>query len=138
MFDAELTGPFVGRDFLSPAALLRVLSALAGLAPLWRPSDELGLVGRGGAFQVRGGELAAQPHLDGLSGLRALAALQWAQRCGFRFESAPRLQLFPVRMVVDLDAPVRQESHVDSLGDSSLAPICTSVFYAAVRAADGA
>lgn len=132
--DATVTaGVFVRPAFLPPAAMLQVLGAFDQLASSWADSEAMGLLGRGGTGQVRPTSLAAQGQLDVLREVLAPAVLQWAKACGFWFPSAPRLQLFPVRMLGDRLAPAYQEPHTDSLAGVDRSPICTSVFYARCR-----
>ncbi len=130
-------GAFVRPNFLSPFVLVRLLDALERLSPAWAPSERMGLLGRGGTEQVRPTNLAVQAALDEIRHALAPAALQWARSCGFRLPAAPLLQLFPVRMVGDADAPARQEPHTDSHGEPPRTPICTNVFYAKAKAIQG-
>jgi hypothetical protein len=120
----------VGRGFLSPVAMLKVLGALERLSASWTPSEALGLLGRGQTGQLRAEGLAAQAHLVEIQRALAPAALQWAKTRGFWFARAPHLQLFPVRMVGDPQAPAYQEPHLDSSAGRERPPICTNVFYA--------
>jgi hypothetical protein len=130
MLEQRSDGVFVRRGFLSPPDLMKVLSALERLAPSWTLSEELGLLGRGRTVQVRPGDIAAQAPLDEVRRIVAPQALAWARACGFWLPSAPRLQMFPVRMIGDRLAPPRQEPHVDTYGGPSDVPVCTIVFYA--------
>jgi hypothetical protein len=130
-------GVVVCPAFLPPAAMLRVLSAFDRLAASWVGSEAMGLVGRGGTGQIQPATLAAQGQLDAMRETLAPAVLQWAKACGFWFPSAPRLQLFPVRMVGDSQAPAYQEPHTDSFAGVDRPPICTSVFYARCKAIVG-
>jgi hypothetical protein len=130
-------GVFVGRNFLSPFDLVRLLDLLQRLSPSWASSEALGLLGRGGTEQIRPNNLAVQALLDEIRLMLAPAALRWARSCGFALPAAPHLQLFPVRMVGDAAAPARQEPHVDSHAGQPRPPRCTNVFYATVRAVDG-
>jgi hypothetical protein len=130
-------GPHIRRDFLPPADLLRVLAALDGLSASWTPSEALGLLGRRGTTQVRSADILVQSQLDEVRRILAPAALVWARACGFWFPTAPHLQLFPVRMVGDRQAPPYQDAHVDSTSGRSGAPLCTNVFYARTLAVEG-
>ncbi|HEY2710375.1 MAG TPA: 2OG-Fe(II) oxygenase [Caulobacteraceae bacterium] len=130
-------GPFVGRNFLPPLALARILDALDRLSASWNASDALGLLGRGQTGQIRATSLAAQTQLDRIRLEIAPAALQWAKTCGFWFPTAPQLQLFPVRMVGDASEPAFQEPHTDSHAGQPGPPICTNVFYARARGVVG-
>src|SRR6202011_948585 len=94
-------GLFIRRNFLTPAALLRVLDAIGRLSTSWESSEELDLLGRGQTGQIRAVGIAAQSALDEIRAVLAPAALNWARACGFWFPRAPHLQLFPVRMVGD-------------------------------------
>jgi hypothetical protein len=130
-------GVFVGRNFLSPFELVKLLSVLDRLSPNWVSSETLGLLGRGGTEQVRSADLSVQALLDEVRRALAPAALHWARSCGFRLPAAPHLQLFPVRMIGDPAAPARQEPHVDSYAGQPRPPLCTNVFYAKARAIHG-
>jgi len=130
-------GVFVGRNFLPPMALLKLLGVFDRLSPNWASSESLGLLGRGGTEQVRPTNLAVQSLLDEIRLALAPAALQWARSCGFRFPAAPHLQLFPVRMLGDATAPAHQEPHTDSNATHSGPPICTNVFYVRAKAIQG-
>lgn len=124
-------------NFLPPLALSKTLAALDRLSSSWRPSEALGLLGRSHTSQVRAGDLVVQAPLDEIRGNLAVAALQWARRCGFAFRAPPFLQIFPVRMVGDAERPAHQEPHVDSNGAQAGPPVCTNVFYAKVKDARG-
>ena len=137
MAEPHSDGIFIGRSFLSPFALAKVLGAFDRLAPRWTASEALGLLGRGGAFQLRASDIAALAQLDEIRGVLAPAALRWARDRGFRLPPAPHLQIFPVRMVGDAEAPAYQEPHVDSDASQVRPPICTNVFYARVHAVQG-
>ena len=130
-------GIFIRRGFLSPFELAKVLGAFDRLAPRWTASEALGLLGRGGASQLRAGDIAARAQLDEIRTALAPAALRWARACGFRLPPAPYLQLFPVRMVGSADAPAYQEPHLDSDVSHAAPPICTNVFYARAHAVQG-
>jgi hypothetical protein len=131
--DAHARGVYLRRGFLSPSAMLKVLGALDRLAASWASSEQLGLLGRGATGQIRASGLAAQAQLDEIRHALAPAALQWAKACGFWFPTAPVLQLFPVRMVGDAQAPAYQAPHRDSNASQAGPPICTNVFYARTR-----
>jgi hypothetical protein len=122
MAEPHSDGVFIGRSFLSPFALAKVLGAFDRLAPRWSPSEGLGLLGRGGALQLRANDIAVRAQLDEI---RAVLA------------PAPYLQLFPVRMVGSADAPAYQEPHLDSDVSHAGPPICTNVFYARTRDIQG-
>ena len=128
---------FVRRGFLSPFAMLKVLGALDRLTASWAPSEELGLLGRGQTGQIRASGIAARIQLDEIREALAPAALQWAKSCGFAFATAPQLQLFPVRMVGDANAPAFQVPHIDSNAGQPAPPICTNVFYARTQSIAG-
>jgi hypothetical protein len=130
-------GVHVQRNFLPPLALSKTLAALERLSPSWRPSEALGLLGRSHTSQVRGSDLVAQAPLEEIRRNLADAALHWARRCGFVFRAPPFLQIFPVRMLGDAERPPHQEPHVDSNDGQPGPPVCTSVFYAKVLAAQG-
>jgi len=130
-------GVFVGRNFLPPMALLKLLGAFDRLAPNWASSESLGLLGRGGTEQVRPTNLAVQSVLDEIRLALAPATLRWARSCGFRLPAASRLQLFPVRMVGDAKAPAHQEPHTDSVAGHPGPPACTNVFYVRAQAIQG-
>lgn len=127
----------VQRNFLPPLALSRTLAALDRLSSSWRPSEALGLLGRSHTSQIRTSDLVVQAPLDEIRSNLAVAALQWARRCGFPFRAPPFLQMFPVRMLGDAEHPAHQEPHVDSNDAHPGPPICTNVFYAKVLAAEG-
>lgn len=127
----------IQRGFLPPLALSRTLAAIERLSPSWRSSEALGLLGRSRTSQVRAGDLVVQAPLDEIRRNLAGAALQWARRCGFHFRAAPFLQIFPVRMLGDAASPAHQEPHVDSNDARPGPPVCTNVFYATVRGAQG-
>lgn len=127
----------VQRNFLPPLALSRTLAALERLSSSWRPSEALGLLGRSHTSQVRASDLIVQAPLDEIRGVLAVAALQWAKRCGFPFRGPPFLQIFPVRMLGDAERPAQQEPHVDTNDAHPGPPICTNVFYAKVLGAKG-
>ncbi|HVM98792.1 MAG TPA: hypothetical protein VMT68_01155 [Caulobacteraceae bacterium] len=135
--EAVAEGVYRRRDFLPPASLLRVLDALGRLSASWRPSEALGLLGRGATGQVGAGALAVQTPLDEIRAILAPATLDWARRCGFWFPRPPQLQLFPVRMVGDAERPARQEPHMDSHPTHPGPPICTNVFYPKLRDVSG-
>jgi hypothetical protein len=97
----------------------------------------MGLLGRGGTSQIRASDVVVQAPLDELRNNLAVAALEWAKRCGFHFRAPPFLHLFPVRMVGDKEHPAHQEPHVDTSNVRSGPPICTNVFYARLLAAEG-
>jgi len=137
MAEPHTDGIFIRRSFLSPFDLAKVLGAFDRLAPRWTASEALGLLGRGGAFQLRASDIAARAQLDEIRAVLAPAALQWARGCGFRLPPAPYLQLFPVRMVGSADAPAYQEPHLDSDVNHAGPPICTNVFYARAQAIQG-
>ena len=124
-------------NFLPPLALSRTLAALDRLTSSWRSSEALGLLGRSHTSQIRASDLVAQAPLDEIRGVLAVAALQWAQRCGFVFRAPPFLQMFPVRMLGDPERPAQQEPHVDSNDTQVGPPICTNVFYARIVGAKG-
>jgi hypothetical protein len=128
---------FVRRGFLSPFAMVKVLGALDRLAASWASSQELGLLGRGQTGQIRVTGIAAQAQMDEIRQTVAPAALHWARGCGFPLAAAPHLQLFPVRMVGDAQAPAFQEPHTDSHATQPGPPICTSVFYAKTQNISG-
>jgi hypothetical protein len=130
-------GVFVGRNFLSPFELVKLLDKLQRLAPSWTSSQALGLLGRGGAEQVRPTNLAVQALLDEIRLALAPAALRWARSCGFQLPAAPHLQLFPVRMTGDAKTPAHQAPHVDSSAGQPRPPLCTNVFYASTQAIHG-
>jgi len=137
MAESHSDGIFIRQGFLSPFALAKVLGAFDRLAPRWRDSEALGLLGRGGASQLRASDIAVRAQLDEIRTVLAPAALQWARACGFRLPPAPYLQLFPVRMIGRADAPAYQEPHLDSDASHATPPICTNVFYARARAIQG-
>jgi hypothetical protein len=137
MAEPHSDGVFIGRSFLSPFALAKVLGAFDRLAPRWSPSEGLGLLGRGGALQLRANDIAVRAQLDEIRAVLATAVLQWARGCGFALPPAPYLQLFPVRMVGSADAPAYQEPHLDSDVSHAGPPICTNVFYARTRDIQG-
>ena len=128
---------YVQRGFLPPLALSRTLAALERLAPSWRSSETLGLLGRSQTSQVRASDIVVQAPLEEIRRNLADSALQWARRCGFEFRAPPFLQIFPVRMVGDPARPARQEPHVDSIDARPGPPRCTNVFYARLTAAAG-
>jgi hypothetical protein len=128
---------FVHRGFLPPFAMLKVLGALDRLSAAWASSEDLGLLGRGQTGQIRVTGIAAQAQMDEIRELVAPAALDWARSCGFRFATAPHLQLFPVRMVGDAKSPAYQEPHLDSNASQPGPPICTNVFYAKTQGVTG-
>jgi hypothetical protein len=130
-------GVFVRRAFLAPADLMRLLNIADRLAPSLKPSESLGLLGRGGTGQVRSDGVAARAALDEMRQLLAPATLRWAQACGFWFPRPPHLQIFPVRMSGDPATPAYQEPHTDSHPSLAGAPVCTSVFYARLKGAVG-
>ena len=130
-------GPFLRRSFLPPAELLRMLGALDRLAGRWRSSQELGLLGRGGAWQLRPTDLAAQAQLDIIRDVIAVPTLRGARACGYRFGDAPFMAIFPVRMVGDAKTPAFQEPHRDSNAGQPHPPVCTNVFYARTQAVTG-
>ena len=130
-------GLFLRRNFLPPTALLRLLGAFDRLGAHWKSSAELGLLGRGGTWQVRPSDLAVQAALDVIRDVISVPTLTWARSCGFQFSDTPFLALFPVRMVGDAASPAYQEPHRDSTAGIPHAPICTNVFYAATRAVAG-
>lgn len=130
-------GVFIGRTFLPPMALLKLLSAFDRLSSSWASSESLGLLGRGGTEQVRPTNLAVQSLLDEIRLALAPAALNWARACGFRLPAAPYLQLFPVRMVGDGAAPAHQEPHTDSNAGQPGPPVCTNVFYVRAQGTQG-
>lgn len=123
-------GVFVRRGFLPPFVMVKVLGALDRLSASWSSSQDLGLLGRGQTGQIRVTGIAAQAQLDEIRQAVAPAALHWARSCGFRLPAAPHLQLFPVRMVGDAQAPAFQEPHTNSHAGQPGPPICTNVFYA--------
>jgi 2OG-Fe(II) oxygenase superfamily len=137
MAEPHSDGIFVRRDFLSPFALARVLGAFDRLATSWASSESLGLLGRAGTTQVRATDIAVRARLDEIRGVLAPAALNWARTCGFRLPPAPHLQIFPVRMLGDAEAPPYQEPHVDSDASQDRPPICTNVYYARALAIEG-
>jgi hypothetical protein len=124
-------------NFLAPADVLRVISALDRLSASWIDSGALALLGRGGTSQVRATDLMAQAPLDELRSLLAPAVLRWVQSRGFGFATPPTLQLFPVRMIGSEETPAYQEPHVDSYGADAGPPVCTNVYYARATAASG-
>lgn len=128
---------YVQRSFLPPLTLSRTLAALDRLAASWQSSEALGLLGRSHTGQVRAGDIVVQAPLEEIRLSLADAALAWARRCGFRFSAPPFLQIFPVRMIGDAERPPHQEPHVDSSQARPGPPVCTNVFYARVRAAEG-
>lgn len=130
-------GLFLRRDFLPPATLLKMLGALDRLGAHWRPSEALGLLGRGGTWQIRPGDLAVQGQLDLIRDALALPTLRWARSCGFRFSDAPFVALFPVRMIGDAETPAFQEPHRDSNAGQPRPPVCTNVYYARLKGAAG-
>jgi hypothetical protein len=130
-------GVFAGRNFLSPFELVKLLDTLRRLAPSWASSQALGLLGRGGAEQVRPSSLAVQALLDEIRLALAPATLRWARSCGFQLPAAPHLQLFPVRMTGNAKTPAHQEPHVDSYAGQPRPPLCTNVFYARTQAIRG-
>jgi hypothetical protein len=137
MAEPHSDGIFIRRGFLSPFALAKVLGAFERLAPRWTDSEALGLLGRGGASQLRASDIAVRAELDEIRAILAPAVLQWARACGFRLPPAPYLQLFPVRMVGRADAPPYQEPHLDSDVGHTAPPVCTNVFYARALAIEG-
>jgi 2OG-Fe(II) oxygenase superfamily len=137
MAEPQSDGIFIRREFLSPFALAKVLGAFDRLAPRWTSSEALGLLGRGGASQLRVSDIAARAQLDEIRAVLAPVALQWARACGFRLPPAPYLQLFPVRMIGTTEAPAYQEPHLDSDVNHDRPPICTNVFYARARRVEG-
>ncbi|HUO12868.1 MAG TPA: hypothetical protein VMU37_08945, partial [Caulobacteraceae bacterium] len=137
MAEPHSDGIFIRRDFLSPFALAKVLAAFDRLAPRWTDSESLGLLGRGGASQLRADDIAARAQLDQIRAVLAPAALQWARSCGFRFPPQPYLQMFPVRLVGSAERPAYQEPHLDSDVGHARPPICTNVFYARAHQVQG-
>jgi 2OG-Fe(II) oxygenase superfamily len=135
--ESVAAGVFVRRGFLSPFSMLKVLSALDRLSASWASSEDLGLLGRGQTGQIRVSGIAAQAQMDEIRQEVAPAVLQWARNCGFQLPAAPFLQLFPVRMVGDAQAPAYQEPHVDSNASRTGPPICTNVFYVRTQGIDG-
>lgn len=133
----QTRGVFFRRSFLSPFAHIDVLDALDGLGERWTDSQRLGLLGRGGVSQIRVDAEGDRRRLDRVRETLAPAVLQWAISCGFRFAKPPALQVFPVRMFGDAQAPAHQEPHVDEAPGQAGPPICTSVFYARVREVKG-
>jgi len=117
--------------------MLKVLGALDRLSAAWASSEDLGLLGRGQTGQIRVTGIAAQAQMDEIRETIAPAALDWTRSCGFRFASAPHLQLFPVRMVGDAKTPAYQEPHLDSHANQPGPPICTNVFYAKTQGVKG-
>jgi hypothetical protein len=130
-------GVFIGRNFLAPLEMAKLLGALEGLSSSWASSEALGLLGRGGTQQVRPSNLAIHARLDEIRLTLAPAALRWAKACGFRLPAAAQLQLFPVRMVGDAATPAHQAPHTDSFASQPGPPVCTNVFYARARAIEG-
>ena len=122
---------------MPPASLAAILGALDRLSSHWRRSEDLGLLGRGGTWQVPPTGLAVQAQLDVLRDALALPTLRWARACGFQFSDAPFVSLFPVRMLGDPVAPAHQEPHRDSEPSQPGPPICTSVFYVRARSLVG-
>jgi 2OG-Fe(II) oxygenase superfamily len=137
MAEPHTDGVFIRRDFLPPLELAKLLGVFDRLEPHWASSQALGLLGRAGTMQLRASDIATQARLDEVRRALALPVLRWARNCGFRLSPAPYLQLFPVRMVGDAAKPAYQEPHVDSDASQSRPPVCTSVFYARVRATQG-
>jgi hypothetical protein len=137
MAEPQSDGIFIRRGFLSPFALAQVLGAFARLAPRWTDSESLGLLGRGGASQLRATDIAVRAQLDTVRAALAPAVLQWARACGFPLPAAPYLQMFPVRMVGSPETPAYQEPHTDSDVRHPGPPICTNVFYARAHAIEG-
>jgi hypothetical protein len=127
----------IRRAFLPPHAMLKVMAALERLSSSWTSSEALGLVGRGQTGQLRADSIAIQAQLAEIRQVLAPAALQWARACGFWFPNQPHLQLFPVRMVGDAQAPAHQSPHLDSSPSQDRAPICTNVFYATTQGITG-
>ncbi|HUO12642.1 MAG TPA: hypothetical protein VMU37_07790, partial [Caulobacteraceae bacterium] len=137
MIETHADGVFVRRRFLPPAVLLQLLAALDRLDPAWAPSREMRLLGRGQTSQVRSSELVAQGPLDEIRRTLAPAVLQAARASGFQFRKPPSLQLFPVRMIGDAEAPAYQEPHMDSVGPDAAPPLCANVFYAKAQGVVG-
>jgi hypothetical protein len=117
--------------------MLKVMGALERLSSSWTSSEALGLLGRGQTGQLRTDSMAVQDQLAEIRQVLAPAALHWARACGFWFPTAPHLQMFPVRMVGDAEAPAHQPPHLDSSPSRDHPPICTNVFYATTQGIAG-
>ncbi len=130
-------GVSVRRPFLPPAEMMRVLRALDALSNSWAPSQEMGLLGRGGTLQVRPGGVVVTSSLDTIRNTLAGPVLHWVRACGFAVPAKPFLAIFPVRMLGDPHTPTYQEPHTDSYAGIPHPPVCTSVFYARVRDMQG-
>ena len=130
MTDTVADGVFLRRDFLPPAELSAVMASLDRLSPCWAPSEALRALGRGRTDQVRGSEFVAQAALDQIRRLLTPPMLKWARDCGFKLAVLPMIQMFPVRMMGDPDAPAYQEPHHDTRDGQPYPPVCTNVFYA--------
>jgi hypothetical protein len=137
MTDFPSDGVYLRRNFLSPFVLLKVMGVLDRLSGSWTPSQALGLLGRGHTSQIRPTDIMVQGLLDEIGHAIAPAALQWARACGFRFQAAPQVQLFPVRMVGDAETPAYQDPHVDSYASQPNPPISTNVFYVRTQDVSG-
>jgi hypothetical protein len=137
MSDPVADGVYLRRDFLPPSDMDAVLKALNRLSSSWTPSEALRALGRGRTDQVRGADFVVQAALDQIRRVLSPAALRWARTCGFNLPVSPHLQLFPVRMIGDAQAPAYQEPHHDTQRDRPHPPICTNVFYAKIEGVVG-